>query len=594
LQSYTALCIIGVANDREVVAITPVFLAAGYSVEVKAMRRELLAPIAMLLLAAGIAHAGMMTNVNQSAAFVRMPARNATLGIDGVYYNPAGLTRLIDGWYFSFNNQFVLSDRRVENDYSYLNDAPSSAFPADANTGLFPGFFAVYKTNKTAFSFGFNPIGGVGGTDYSRGLPLFEMIISDLIPALQMSYGVTGYSAEIDFKETSACFGYQLGVSHEINPTLSLFGGGRLVTVKKTYSGGISNILINPTTGYDGSYRRADVFAAQNAASFTSKSQSYSSAAASVQSLITAGAGNYTIAQVQTAGFITSAQRAQYENALADLGLSSAQIAALRMNQVHTYYEDAATHYATNASLMTGIQWLTSDRELKVTQTGAGFAPILGLNLNLGRNWTVAVKYEFATRLELENDTQVDQFGSYPDGATVRRDLPAMLSLGTSYAYNSRLGFSSGLNYYFDRSADYGLVDAVGKAVDNSDIIDANYLELAAGVEYGLNDRLLLSAGYMFGKSGVSEEYQSLVTLSLDSHTLGFGGQYLITPNVALNMGCSFILYSGDGKEYSHYQAVPAVLPFGTDSDTPPPAWVSDTYSRSDLIFAVGVDYIIR
>jgi long-subunit fatty acid transport protein len=297
---------------------------------------------------------------------------------------------------------------------------------------------------------------------------------------------------------------------------------------------------------------------------------------------------------VQSAGYISSAQRAQYESALANLGLSPAQIAALNMNQVRTYYQAAATHFAANADLMTGIQWLTGDRELEVTQTGAGFAPILGLDLALARNWTVALKYEFATRLELENDTKVDQFGSFPDGATVRSDLPAVLSLGVSYAGHSQYVFSSGLNYYFDRSADYGLVDAAGKALDNSDIIDANYLELAAGAEYALNSRLLLSAGYMFGKTGVSEDYQSIIGFSLDSHTLGFGGQYLITPNIALNIGCSFIRYREEGKGYDHYQAVPAVLPFGSDSNTPDPAWVTDTYSRSDLILAVGVDYIIR
>jgi long-chain fatty acid transport protein len=380
------------------------------------MRRELLAPMAILLLApfailmltAGGAHAGIMTNVNQSAAFVRMPARNATAGIDGVHYNPAGLTRLSNGWHFSINNQFVSIDRQVENDYTYLNDAPASVFPADASADLFPGLYAVYKINKSAFSFGLNPIRGIGRTDYSKGLPAFEMVISDLVPALHSAYGVTGYSAKMSFEETSASFGYQLGVSQEITPTLSLFAGGRLTTIKRTYRGGLGDISINPTTGYDGSYRLAEAFASDNAASFASTSQSYSGAAASIQTLISAGAGNYTIAQVQAAGYISSAQRAQYEGALAALGLAPAQIAALNMNQVHTRYEDAKAHYATNAALMTGIQGLTRDRELEVTQTGSGVAPILGLNLTPGREWTVGLKYEFATRLELKNDTQRD------------------------------------------------------------------------------------------------------------------------------------------------------------------------------------------
>ena len=52
------------------------------------------------------------------------------------------------------------------------------------------------------------------------------MILSDLVPALQPDYGVTAYSVAMRFDETSASFGYQLGVSHEINPTVSLFAGG--------------------------------------------------------------------------------------------------------------------------------------------------------------------------------------------------------------------------------------------------------------------------------------------------------------------------------------------------------------------------------
>lgn len=40
---------------------------------------------------------GLLTNTNQSTQFVRMMSRNASLGIDGVYYNPAGLIKLEDG-----------------------------------------------------------------------------------------------------------------------------------------------------------------------------------------------------------------------------------------------------------------------------------------------------------------------------------------------------------------------------------------------------------------------------------------------------------------------------------------------------------------
>ncbi len=548
----------------------------------------------LLILPPTVVHAGLMSNVNQSAAFVRMPARNATTGIDGVYYNPAGLTGLNEGWHFSISNQFLSRDGEVENDYVHLTGAPSSVFSADADAGLFPGVYAVYRINNSAFSLGVNSIRGSGHTDFRRGLPAFEMIVADLVPALHEVYGVTGYTSHMDFEESSNSFGYQIGVSQRISPAVSLFAGGRLTTVKRTYEGGLRDISVNPTAGYDGSYRSAEAFAAASATSFASLGQSYSGAAVNTQTLINAGAGNFTLAQVQTMGYITSAQRAQYESALTALGLTPAQVAAMNMNQVHAEFGTAENYYTTNAALMNGIRWLTADRELEVTQTGSGFAPILGVAFTPGREWTVGLKYEFATKLELKNDTRRDDFGSFPDGAKIRNDLPAQFSLGVSYASGSRVVVSSGLNYYFDRDADYGLVDTMGVAIENSDIIDANYLELAVGAECRMSPKVLLSAGYMYGRSGVSEAYQSLIGFSLDAHTLGFGGEYRVAPNFALNIGFSSIFYRGDTREFHHDQSVPVLLPYGVEREALPPTRVTERFSRSDLILAIGIDYSIR
>src|SRR5512136_260192 len=57
-----------------------------------------------------------------------------------------------------------------------------------------------------------------------------------------------------------------------------------------------------------------------------------------------------TLAQVQTAGYITSTQRAAFEGALANLGLSAAQIAAMNMTQIKSSFSTAATTYQTSAT----------------------------------------------------------------------------------------------------------------------------------------------------------------------------------------------------------------------------------------------------
>ena len=55
------------------------------------MKRMNLLVIGMLVSSQILLAGGLVTNTNGSAAWVRSISRNATLGIDGVYFNPAGL-----------------------------------------------------------------------------------------------------------------------------------------------------------------------------------------------------------------------------------------------------------------------------------------------------------------------------------------------------------------------------------------------------------------------------------------------------------------------------------------------------------------------
>ena len=61
---------------------------------------------------------GMLTNTNQNVAFNRMMSREASIGIDGVYSNPAGVVFLADGAHLSINWQAAFQTRTVKNDYA--------------------------------------------------------------------------------------------------------------------------------------------------------------------------------------------------------------------------------------------------------------------------------------------------------------------------------------------------------------------------------------------------------------------------------------------------------------------------------------------
>ncbi|NMC40178.1 MAG: aromatic hydrocarbon degradation protein, partial [Bacteroidales bacterium] len=153
---------------------------------------------------------GLVTNTNHSAAWVRLPARNASTEIDAVYYNPAGLMKLQNGFHISLSNQTIFQTREVENFYKGPGGAfglNEPLFTGKVKAPLFPAIYAAYKTERLAFSIGFNPIGGGGGAEYTKGLPSFEMGPADLVPALAASQGVSDYRLDAYLKGSSVYFG---------------------------------------------------------------------------------------------------------------------------------------------------------------------------------------------------------------------------------------------------------------------------------------------------------------------------------------------------------------------------------------------------
>jgi hypothetical protein len=186
------------------------------------LMKKLLILSAAILFSGGLFAGGLVTNTNQSAAWVRLPARDASTSIDAVYFNPAGLMKLNNGFHISVSNQTILQNREVTNDYQFLNDP---VYKGEVTAPVFPSVYAVYKMDKLAFSFGFNPIGGGGGASYERGLPSFELSPSDLVPALAPT--ATEYRLDAFFEGTSVFFGYQGGISYKINDLISVFAGVR-------------------------------------------------------------------------------------------------------------------------------------------------------------------------------------------------------------------------------------------------------------------------------------------------------------------------------------------------------------------------------
>src|SRR5665648_297210 len=143
--------------------------------------RKLLLIVATVTISGSLLAGGLVTNTNHSAYMTRMLSRHASTGVDAVYFNPAGLTKLDNGFHFSLNNQVIGQTKTITNDYYFLNQHPTE-YIGTVSAPIFPAVYAVYKKDKLAFSLGFNPVGGGGGAEYATGLPSFEMGISELVP----------------------------------------------------------------------------------------------------------------------------------------------------------------------------------------------------------------------------------------------------------------------------------------------------------------------------------------------------------------------------------------------------------------------------
>ena len=208
--------------------------------------RKLLTFIFSMFITGSLLAGGLVTNNNHSAMFTRLQNRNASTSIDAAYFNPAGLTRLGDGFFASINNQTITQTQKVISDYKYLTGTPKE-YIGNVSAPIFPGIYLVYNTGKLSFSAGFNPIGGGGGAKYKTGLPSFEMNIADIPPSLTaQGIPTSQYSADIYFKGSSVYFGYQANVGYKINDNLSVAVGARLVSASNKYNGYLKNISINP------------------------------------------------------------------------------------------------------------------------------------------------------------------------------------------------------------------------------------------------------------------------------------------------------------------------------------------------------------
>lgn len=457
---------------------------------------------------------GILTNTNQSARFARLMALEASTKADAAYYNPAGTIKLPEGFHFTFSNQSAFQERIINSTFdgykaAYGSDGSNfKQFVGKASAPIIPSIQGVYRKGDWALSGFVGVVGGGGKATFNDGLSLFENAAAQ-VPALVN----------------------QLGLLNGAD-----FGASRY-SVSQYMTG--SNFIYGAQLG--GTYKINDMFSVYGGLRLNIVNNKYE--------------GYLKDLQTDWQGGAMGSPSAIFESAIASLEAQGAP-----QSSINSMY-----------LLMKAGQ--EGGAQLKSKQTGWGVAPIIGFHFNYDR-LHVGMKYEFKSSLNVENKTTIDDTGKsntgmFGNGVNTAHDVPALFTIGASYDIIDPLTVSIGYHHFFDKDA--------GMAKDSNGIPKEKHLtggtnEYLAGIEYRIDRMFLVSMGGQITRYGLADGFQSDLSFSVNSYSLGFGGAVNVSKNVQINVGYFF-------TDYSDYKMAEV-------AGTP-----HNTYTRKNKVFTAGVDF---
>ena len=483
---------------------------------------------------------GILTNTNQSIDFLRNPARDAAIGLDGVYSNPAGVAFLPEGFHLGINWQYAHQTRTITSVNPVFalgrknGGATTKRFEGVADAPVIPSIQVAWNKGDFSMQFNFSIPGGGGKCEFADGLGSFESVVGSIANQLQ-PLGAEGYDMDGYMQGRQYYYGFQVGTAYKASKDLSIYGGLRLLYGNATYKAKISNIQVKMAgNGYvdfgsflSGATATVDAGLSQVAAGL---------------SQVNAGIAQYEAAGA-TAPDELLAQKTQLEGTQQQLEGTRGSI-------------DALQKYSQGVNLL-------------CNQSSVGVAPVVGIDYRYGK-WNFAAKYEFKTQIRMKNESTVNEASEIPavnkfrDGEEVNEDQPALLTLGVQWNPIDPVRVNMGWHYYFDKDADW---------YNNSQrLLGHNTNEFLAGAEWDVNDRLTVSAGGQLTRYGLTDSYMNDMSFVVDSYSLGFGMNYKLTDAVTLKAAYFMTNYEDyDRKNY-------------------PVAGVSDSFTRTNRVLGIGCD----
>lgn len=519
---------------------------------------------------------GFLTNTNQNVAFNRMMSREASIGIDGVYYNPAGVVFLGDGHHLSINWQLAYQDRTIENDYNLFtnnvnNPITPREFKGKAFAPVIPSFQYAYNKGRWSFQGNFALTGGGGKCTFDNGLGSFERIVAETAMAAcglartidgalgsvlgrevsmfgsDQAFGAGGkYSYNSYIHGRQYYFGLSLGAAYKVSDNFSVFGGIRGIYATTNYYGYVEDIKVGNMPLYmvlDPTKKDAaniELSCDQSGIGFTPiigvdfKTGKWNFSA-KYEFKTRMRLKNKSVNLVPSIG-----------NLPANLSSQMTQILTAQFTQAGLPAEQATAKAEATATAV------LADQTVQKTMLG--------------------LKNQFDTELE-------EAIGEYEDGKKIAADIPAYLSVGVGYSPIDPLRINVGFHFFDDKNA---------KAYNNrQEKLDHGTLEYNAGVEYDINKKLTVSAGWQSTNYGLPEEEattskdkrfmddKSFVT---SSNSVGLGGVWHFNKKMSLTVAYFHTFYQHK-KTTESVELIPGnAINYTAD------------YSRNNNVFAAGID----
>lgn len=481
---------------------------------------------------------GLLTNTNQNIAFNRMMSREASIGIDGVYFNPAGVAFLGQGHHLSLNWQLAYQDRSIKNDYQLFtnnvnNPTTPRTFKGKAFAPVIPSLQYAYNKGHWSFQANLALAGGGGKCTFDNGLGSFEKIVSETamgacklakvvddvakpygVPAVfQSKFGTDGkYTYDSYMHGRQYYYGISIGAAYKVNDNFAVYGGVRTVYALCSYYGYVRDIKV----------------------------------------------GNMPLYQVLDP---TKTNAADIELSCDQTGLGFTPMIGVDFKtgrwNFSAKYEFKTRMRLKNKSVNQTPSIGNLDGNLRNAYLAGGVPEAAADAILSSQNVqgaTTMLKKQFNTELG-------EAIGEYEDGKKIEGDIPALLTVGVGYKPIDELRINVGFHWFDDKHAtSYN---------NRQDKLDRGTFEYSAGVEYDLNKKFTVSTGWQRTSYGMTDDYMDDKSFVVSSNSVGVGGVVHLSKKMDLQVAYFHTFYDTMKTQKGNYSA---------------------DFTRNNNVFGVGLD----